>query len=111
MIQGVGMMETLWAEMHGVGGRRREVCRCWDGEDVGGGTKRWGRYGGGHDTIEGGWGAMRMRMRSIGGGVGGGMGRIPLLNMSRAVEGTCLVEYGGAEVELRNRWGRRGGLG
>ena len=54
---------------------------------------------------------MRMRMRSIGGGVGGGMGRIPLLNMSRAVEGTCLVEYGGAEVELRNRWGRRGGLG
>ena len=54
---------------------------------------------------------MRMEARNIGGGVGGGIGGISLLNMSRAVEELSQVEYGVAEVELRNRWGRRGGLG
>ena len=51
------------------------------------------------------------KVRNTGGGVGGGIGGIPLLNMSRAVEEISQVEYGVAEVELRNRWGRRGGLG
>ena len=48
-------------------------------------------------------GAMMTKARNTGGGVGGGIGGIPLLNMSRAVEEMSQVEYGVSEVELRKR--------
>ena len=44
---------------------------------------------------------MMTKARNTGGGVGGGIGGIPLLNMSRAVEEISQVEYGMSVVVMR----------